>query len=68
MPTHSDLRKMAGSLKNSHTKKFRIYAFYSTIIPLILSTSLAVLDHVLDEKSSIWPGIGEKKCWFIGNI
>jgi hypothetical protein len=60
----SDFKKMTGSLQRTHKKKFRMYTIYATINPLILSTSLIVLDNVLDHKSSLWPGIGENRCWF----
>jgi len=56
---------MTGSLHKTHKKKFIMYTIYATINPLILSTALIVLDNVLDDKSHLWPGIGEKKCWFI---
>lgn len=59
---------MTGSLQKTHKKKFRMYTIYSTTNPLILSASFIILDNVLDDKSSLWPGIGEKRCWFISTL
>ncbi|XP_065336052.1 G-protein coupled receptor Mth2-like [Cloeon dipterum] len=62
--TFSDFKKMTGSLSQSSNKKFRMYAIYSTLIPLIVITVTIILDAALDEKSFMWPGIGKVKCWF----
>ncbi|CAB3386563.1 Hypothetical predicted protein [Cloeon dipterum] len=62
--TFSDFKKMTGSLSQTSSKKFRMYAIYSTLIPLIIITVTIILDAALDEKSFMWPGIGKVKCWF----
>ncbi|CAB3386562.1 Hypothetical predicted protein [Cloeon dipterum] len=62
--TFSDFKKMTGSLSQTSRKKFRMYAIHSILNPLIILTVTIILDAALDEKSSMWPGIGEVKCWF----
>ncbi|XP_059487689.1 G-protein coupled receptor Mth2-like [Neocloeon triangulifer] len=62
--TFGNFKKMTGSLQQTHKKKFRMYALYSTINPLIAVLLVIILDHTVSEKSYFWPGIGFKSCWF----
>ncbi|XP_065334594.1 G-protein coupled receptor Mth2-like [Cloeon dipterum] len=58
--TFSDFKKLLQTSK----KKFRMYAVYSTLSPLLIVLTTFTLDSALDTNSSYWPGIGQHSCWF----
>ncbi|XP_059486865.1 G-protein coupled receptor Mth2-like [Neocloeon triangulifer] len=62
--TFGNFKKMTGSLQQTHKKKFRMYALYSTINPLIALMLVVILDHTVSHTSYFYPGIGFKSCWF----
>ncbi|XP_059489905.1 G-protein coupled receptor Mth2-like [Neocloeon triangulifer] len=62
--TFGNFATMTGSLQQTHEKKFRMYALYSTLYPLINLVIVVIFDFTLTEDSFLWPGIGHGKCWF----
>ncbi|CAB3372759.1 Hypothetical predicted protein [Cloeon dipterum] len=61
--TFRNLKKSTGSGFDSQNRRFRVYAIYSTLFPVLMSIVVIVCDNALTS-GHFYPGFGEPSCWF----
>ncbi|XP_065351719.1 G-protein coupled receptor Mth2-like [Cloeon dipterum] len=57
------LKKSTGSGFDSQNRRFRVYAMYSTLFPVLMCIVVIVCDNTLTS-GHFYPGFGEPSCWF----